>query len=128
MISKSPSSYPTVYAFVEYLINTVHVYTLTSVRNLYRVKTRQFLSTTHNEYTDLSVDCGLAMVTGQNILQLVVQTGTEVEDSGCDCAIGVSITNTDLLSCDISELESAGDDFESSVAIGYEVLSVNYPN
>ncbi len=80
-----------------------------------------------NTLTCLLIAVLPCLASGQNILQLVVQTGTEVEDSGCDCAIGVSITNTDLLSCDISELESAGDDFESSVAIGYEVLCTNYP-
>ncbi len=64
------------------------------------------------------------LVSGQNIVQLVIRTATDVEGSGCDCAVGVSITNGDLVSCDIPGLESSADDFEPGVTLGYEVCQI----
>ncbi len=62
------------------------------------------------------------LVNCQNIVQLVVQTNAVVGGAACNCPIGISITNTDLLACDIEVLTSGGTwDFQPNLAIGYEV-------
>ncbi len=52
------------------------------------------------------------------------------DGSECDndsCQVGLSITNNDLLTCDIPTLDSGGQwDFQKGAAIGYEVRKINH--